>query len=60
VERIERISESLNCVECRDVNDQKFIQLAMAGKADVLVTGDEDLLMLKDQTPFDIQPSGIP
>ena len=54
VERIERISESLNCVECRDLNDQKFIQLAMAGKADILVTGDADLLVLQAQTPFEI------
>ena len=54
VERIERVSGFLNCVECRDVNDQKFIQLAIAGKADILVTGDADLLVLQDQTPFEI------
>ena len=35
-------------------NDQKFIQLAIAGKADILVTGDADLLVLQDQTPFEI------
>ena len=31
---------------CRDANDQMFIELAAAGKADFLVTGDKDLLVL--------------
>ncbi len=31
---------------CRDANDQMFIELAAAGKADWLVTGDKDLLVL--------------
>lgn len=31
--------------QCRDVNDQMFIELAAAGKADFLVTGDKDLLV---------------
>ena len=32
--------------QCRDVNDQMFIELAAVGKADFLVTGDEDLLVM--------------
>ena len=32
--------------QCRDRNDQMFIELAAAGKADLLVTGDKDLLVL--------------
>lgn len=32
--------------QCRDVNDQMFIELAGAGKPDFLVTGDKDLLVL--------------
>jgi len=32
--------------QCRDVNDQMFIELAAVGKADWLVTGDKDLLVL--------------
>jgi putative PIN family toxin of toxin-antitoxin system len=32
--------------ECRDVFDIPFLQLALAGKADALVTGDQDLLCL--------------
>ena len=31
---------------CRDAHDQMFIELAAAGKADFLVTGDQDLLVL--------------
>ncbi len=31
---------------CRDPKDDKFLDVAMAGHADVLVTGDEDLLVL--------------
>jgi len=32
--------------DCRDDFDVPFLQLAVAGKADVLVTGDRDLLSL--------------
>ncbi len=31
---------------CRDPKDNKFLDVALAGKADVLITGDADLLML--------------
>ena len=34
---------------CRDAADQPFLQLAVAGEADFLVTGDADLLTLADQ-----------
>lgn len=33
---------------CRDPFDQPFLQLAVAGKADFLVSGDQDLLSLAD------------
>ena len=32
---------------CRDPMDAPFLQLALAGQADVLVTGDQDLLVLE-------------
>jgi hypothetical protein len=32
--------------ECRDPNDDKFLEVALNGRADVLITGDEDLLIL--------------
>jgi putative PIN family toxin of toxin-antitoxin system len=52
--------ESLNLVnecpvECRDAKDQPLLDLAQSGKADALVTGDEDLLALAGQTIFVIE-----
>lgn len=38
---------------CRDPKDDKFLEVAVAGQAEVLVTGDRDLLVL---SPF----QGIP
>ncbi len=35
--------------ECRDPSDQPFLQLALTGPADALVTGDADLLELQQQ-----------
>jgi putative PIN family toxin of toxin-antitoxin system len=42
-------------VKCRDVKDQAFLDLAQCGKADVLVTGDNDLLVLAGRTDFAIE-----
>ena len=36
---------------CRDPFDLPFLQLALAGKVDALVTGDKDLLALADTFP---------
>lgn len=36
-------------IHCRDANDLPFLHLAMAGKADFLISGDGDLLSLADQ-----------
>lgn len=35
---------------CRDPKDNKFLEAALAGEADAIVTGDDDLLVLH---PFD-------
>lgn len=40
---------------CRDPKDQAFLDLAFAGKADVLVTGDRHLLILGGSTAFAIE-----
>ena len=40
-------------VECRDPTDDKFLDLAVNGRADLILTGDKDLLVLN---PF----RGIP
>ena len=39
---------------CRDPKDQMFLELAMCGSADVLVTGDDDLLVLAGSCQFAI------
>lgn len=41
--------------KCRDADDQKFIDLVIAGRADVLVTGDTDLLALKADALFAVE-----
>ena len=38
------IEESINI--CRDPKDDKFLELAFSGKADFIITGDQDLLVL--------------
>jgi predicted nucleic acid-binding protein len=40
--------------ECRDPDDQVFLQLAAAGSAEALVSGDRALLALAGRTPFPI------
>lgn len=42
--------------ECRDPWDQPFLQLAVAGQADYLVSGDRDLLSLAGQIHCPIIP----
>jgi putative PIN family toxin of toxin-antitoxin system len=42
-------------VLCRDAKDQPLLDLAQSGRADLLVTGDEDLLVLAGQTEFVIE-----
>jgi predicted nucleic acid-binding protein len=42
-------------VTCRDAKDQQFLDLAHCGKAEILVTGDHDLLALAGQTGFVIE-----
>lgn len=32
--------------ECRDEKDNKFLELAISGNADFIITGDNDLLVL--------------
>ena len=39
---------------CRDADDDWVLATAIAGKADVIVTGDEDLLVLKQHADIPI------
>ena len=39
---------------CRDPDDLKFLQLAIAARADALVSGDADLLALAEFVPVGV------
>lgn len=65
-ERLELLADYLPCCEivtvqgaarlrCRDAADQPFLDLAESGRAEVLVSGDDDLLMLTGQADFAIE-----
>jgi len=51
--RGEAVPPNERITACRDPKDDKFLEVAVAGKADVIVSGDQDLLVLH---PF----AGIP
>ena len=40
------VSEAPDVPECRDPNDRVFLELSLFAQADILVTGDRDLLAL--------------
>lgn len=48
------IGKTARLPRCRDPDDQKFLALALRGKAEALVTGDDALLVLNGEVPFDI------
>ena len=52
-ERVE-VGEGIDQPKCKDPDDQKFLELAHAGKAAILITGDKALLALAGTCPFDI------
>lgn len=56
-ERVEFAGEDGSLPLCRDLNDQMFIRLASTGHADILVSGDKDLLDLRGTTSFIIETS---
>jgi putative PIN family toxin of toxin-antitoxin system len=43
---------------CRDPKDAKFLEVAVAGKSDVIVSGDKDLLVLHPFAGIPILPPG--
>jgi len=52
----EVVESTTSCPQtCRDTKDQPFLDLAHSGKAELLVTGDSDLLVLAGQTDFLIE-----
>ena len=48
------VSEPMTIPQCRDPGDRPFLELAVAGRADALVTGDKDLLALAQTFPIPI------
>lgn len=44
--RGEAVTHSQTIRLCRDPKDNKFLEVAVAGSADMIVTGDDDLLVL--------------
>jgi putative PIN family toxin of toxin-antitoxin system len=53
----EVITSARKCkILCRDKRDQPFLDLAEGGKAELLVSGDRDLLVLAGKTTFVIEP----
>jgi hypothetical protein len=46
IEQSELIKVTETITICRDAKDNKFLELAVSGKADFIITGDQDLLVL--------------
>jgi putative PIN family toxin of toxin-antitoxin system len=46
LDRFETVQVFDRVAHCRDPKDNKFLELALSGKADFLITGDADLLSL--------------
>ncbi len=44
--RSETVITTTRITDCRDPNDNKFLELAIDGNADYIITGDKDLLVL--------------
>ncbi len=45
-EAVEMVWIDLTVRDCRDMKDNKFLEVALCGRAELLVTGDLDLLCL--------------
>ncbi len=54
IQTINKIEKMAEPSICRDINDVIFLELALAGKADYLITGDKDLLVLQQRFAFQI------
>jgi len=46
------VEPALKIVDCRDPDDNKFLELALAERARYLITGDDDLLILRSQPAY--------
>ena len=46
LKEVEMVEITETFTDCRDAKDNKFLELAVSGKADCIVSGDADLLVL--------------
>lgn len=44
--RVSLVEITIASTDCRDPKDNKFLSLALSGHADIIVSGDSDLLVL--------------
>lgn len=54
LEKAELVNITETITDCRDPKDNKFLELAVSGKVDLLITGDQDLLILNPFRTFEI------
>lgn len=54
LDQVEWVEPTETISMCRDPKDNKFLELAVSGKASILITGDQDLLVLKPFPNLDI------
>jgi putative PIN family toxin of toxin-antitoxin system len=57
--RGEGVTPAETVTVCRDPKDDKFLEIALAGEADVIVTGDQDLLALHPFAGIPIVPPSV-
>ena len=50
------VPDGIDVPDCRDPSDRPFLALALVARADALITGDQDLLVLADVFPVPILP----
>jgi putative PIN family toxin of toxin-antitoxin system len=56
--RSELIEPDVEITVCRDPHDDKFLEVAVTGKADVIVSRDNDLLTMGSYAGIQIVPPG--
>jgi putative PIN family toxin of toxin-antitoxin system len=57
--RGEAVAPAERITACRDPKDDKFLEVAVAGKADVIVSGDDDLLTMHPYAGIPIVVSSV-
>lgn len=59
-ETVVNSASPIDAPQCKDPDDQVFLEVAFHGQADVLVSGDKALLELRGIVPFEVMtPAGL-